>query len=63
MASFRPKHIGQRKTTFMGGDVGNSSIGGVKEGLSEFQPQWQRWEWHKDEGGGGEHKSSIEGIT
>ena len=33
MASFCPKHIGQRKTTFMGGDVGSASTGRIKEGL------------------------------
>ena len=54
MASFHPKHIGKRKTTLMGGDVGSSSIGRVKDGPSEGQPQWQQWEWHKDKGGGGE---------
>lgn len=47
----------------MGGDVGHSSIGGVREGPSEGQPQWKQWKWHKDEGGGGERSSSIEGTT
>ena len=62
MTSFRQKHIRQGKTTFMGGDVGDSSTRGVKEGPSEGQPQWKQWEWHKDEGGG-KHSSSIEGTT
>ena len=53
MVNLCPKHIGQGKTTFMGGDVGDSSTGGVKEGPSEGQPQWQQWDWPKDEGGGG----------
>ena len=37
MENFRPKSIGHKKTTFMGGDVGDSSIGGVKDGPSEGQ--------------------------
>ena len=63
MASLRPKYIGQGKTTFMGGDVGDSSTGGAKEAPSESQPQWKQWEWHKYEGGGGKHSSRIEGTA
>ena len=63
MASLRPKYIGQGKTTFMGGDVSSPSTGGVKEGPGKGQPQWQQWEWHEDQGGGGEHSSSIKGAV
>lgn len=63
MTSLCPKYIAQGKTTFMVGDVSNSSTGGIKEGPSKRQPQWQQWEWHEDIGGGGECNPSIKGTA
>ena len=54
MESLCPKHMRQGKNTFMGGDVGSFSMGGIKEGPSKAEPQWKQWEWHEDKGGGGE---------
>lgn len=61
---FSSKAYWAGKNYLHGRRCGDSSTGGVKEGPSEGQPQWQLWKWHKDEGGGGgKHSSSIEGTT